>query len=151
MATESSGQIEKIEDIGTDSSAVVTRWLREIELVKRVVDADVKARLPSRMRDLLRLRFPPETPLADRYPDGFPELANAVYPIVSRDRGLREFYGRNGESPGMVATAQALGYSLGVSIDDVVLVNMQGFLELIDALQRSVLSWPVLRIIKLPK
>ena len=32
MATESSGQIEKIEDIGTDSSAVVTRWLREIEL-----------------------------------------------------------------------------------------------------------------------
>ncbi len=99
-----------------------------------VDEASGRAGLISVPRDLLRLRFPPETPLADRYPDGFPELANAVYPIVSRDRGLREFYGRNGESPGMVATAQALGYSLGVSIDDVVLVNMQGFLELIDAL-----------------
>jgi polyisoprenyl-teichoic acid--peptidoglycan teichoic acid transferase len=93
-----------------------------------------RAGLISISRDLLRLRFPPGTPLADRYPDGFPELANAVYPIVSRDDRLRAYYGRGDRSPGMVATAQAIGYSLGVSIDDVALVNMQGFLELIDAL-----------------
>ncbi len=107
-----------------------------------VDEASGRAGLISVPRDLLRLRFPPDTPLADRYPDGFPELANAVYPIVSRDRGLREFYGRNDQSPGMVATAQALGYSLGVSIDDVVLVNMQGFLELIDALGGVTIELP---------
>jgi LCP family protein required for cell wall assembly len=107
-----------------------------------VDEASGRAGLISVPRDLLRLRFPPDTPLADRYPDGFPELANAVYPIVSRERGLREFYGRNGQSPGMVATAQALGYSLGVSIDDVVLVNMQGFLELIDALGGVTIELP---------
>lgn len=85
-------------------------------------------------RNLLMLRFPPGTPLADLYPAGFPELANAVYPITSNDRELRNFYGAGGRSPGMVATAQALGYSLGVTIDDVVLIDMQGLLDLIDAL-----------------
>jgi LCP family protein required for cell wall assembly len=85
-------------------------------------------------RDLRQLRFPPGTPLADLYPDGFDGLANAIYPTVSVRPDLREFYGQTGLRPQIVAVAQALGYSLGVSIHDVVLINMQGFLSVIDAL-----------------
>lgn len=120
--------------LGGDAGPGRTGLRTDSMILLSVDELSGRAGLISISRDLLRLRFPPGTPLADRYPDGFPELANAVYPIVSRDARLRGYYDDGDRSPGMVATAQAIGYSLGVSIDDVVLVNMQGFLELIDAL-----------------
>ena len=93
-----------------------------------------RASLVSLPRDMKRVLFPPESALGQRYPYGFTELANAVYPIVSSNSALRAAYEVDGILPGVVATAEAIGYSLDVTIHDYVLVDMQGFLELIDAL-----------------
>ncbi len=93
-----------------------------------------RAALISVPRDLRRLLFPPGSALEARYPYGFTEIANAVYPIVSSRSSLRSAYEVEGVRPGVVATAHAVGYSLDVTIHDYVLIDMQGFLELIDAL-----------------
>ena len=46
---------------------------------------------------------------------------------------LQEQYAQEGLQAEAVAVSGAIGYSLGVRIDDYVLINMQGFLELIDS------------------
>ncbi len=93
-----------------------------------------RASLISIPRNLEHVLFPPGSPLEARYPYGFNDIANAVYPIVSASAALRDAYERESVRAGVVAIAQALGYSLDVTIDDYVLIDMQGFLELIDAL-----------------
>jgi LCP family protein required for cell wall assembly len=94
-----------------------------------------RAALISIPRDLNRLLFPPGSVMGERYPYGFDDMANAVYPIVSSRSELRDGYDDvEGVRPGVVALAYGLGYSLDVTIDDYVLVDMEGFLELIDAL-----------------
>jgi polyisoprenyl-teichoic acid--peptidoglycan teichoic acid transferase len=93
-----------------------------------------RAALVSVPRNLERIRFAPGSALAARYPNGFDDIANAVYPRVSSNEQLRNAYRVDGLRPGAVAIAQTIGYSLDVTIDDYVLVDMQGFLEVIDAL-----------------
>jgi LCP family protein required for cell wall assembly len=93
-----------------------------------------RAALISIPRDLRRMLFPPGSVLEQRYPYGWDDLANAIYPIVSADRSLRGAYEVGEVRPGVVALAHAVGYSFDVAIDDYVLVDMQGFLELIDAI-----------------
>lgn len=92
-----------------------------------------RAALVSIPRDLRRLLFPPGSALERRHPYGFDGIANAVYPVASR-QSLRDSYAVDGVRPGVVAIAQALGYSFDVTIDDYVLVDMAGFIDLIDAL-----------------
>lgn len=93
-----------------------------------------RAALVSIPRDLKRMLFPPGSVLEQRYPYGWDDLANAIYPIVSANRSLRSAYEVGDVRPGVVALAHAIGYSFDVTIDDYVLVDMQGFLELVDAL-----------------
>jgi LCP family protein required for cell wall assembly len=95
--------------------------------------ASGRTSLVSIPRNLRRLQFPPGSPLDERFPDGFDNIANAVYPYVLTKPDLQEQYAKDGLQPEAVAISEAIGYSLGVRIDDYVLVNMQGFLELIDA------------------
>lgn len=92
-----------------------------------------RAALISIPRNLERLLFPPGSALEASYPYGFTDIANAVYPIVSARESLREAYTVGDIRPGVVGIAQGIGYSLDVTIDDYVLVDMQGFLDLIDA------------------
>ena len=84
-------------------------------------------------RNLTRLQFPPGTPMADAFPNGFDDLANAVFPYVSTRDEMMTAYTRDGLQAEAVALSDALGYSLGIEIDDFALVNMQGFTEVIDA------------------
>lgn len=93
-----------------------------------------RASLISIPRNLMRLRFPPGSALADRYPTGFTDLANAVYPVVQSRSELRDAYsGVPGVDPGVVALAEGIGCSLDVTIDDYVLIDMRGFVDLVDA------------------
>lgn len=93
-----------------------------------------RAALISIPRDMRRLLFPPGSALEGRHPYGFDGLTNAVYPVVSSSRSLRDSYRIDGVHPGVVALAQGIGYSLDVTIDDYVLIDMQGFVDLIDAI-----------------
>ena len=84
-------------------------------------------------RNLQRLQFPPGSEMANRYPKGFDDLANAVYPRVYNDKSIGVKYLRGDLEPPAVALMEGVSYSLGITIDDYALVNMQGFLDLIDA------------------
>jgi polyisoprenyl-teichoic acid--peptidoglycan teichoic acid transferase len=112
------------------------RWgLRtDTMIVVSVHEASGRTSLISIPRNLTRLQFPPGSPLHDAFPDGFDDLANAVFPYVSTRDDLMEYYGRNGLQAEAVALSEAIGYSLDMKIDDYALVNMQGFLEVIDAI-----------------
>lgn len=99
-----------------------------------VHEASGRSALISVPRNLTRLQFPPGTTMAERFPNGFGDLANAVYPYVANNADMALGFDMEGLSPAAVATAQGVGYSLDVRIDDYVFVDMFGFLELIDVL-----------------
>ena len=126
-------------DAGPDRSGLRTDTIMLFSLHR----ASGRAALISIPRNLRRLLFPPGSVLEQRYPYGFDDMANAVYPIVSSRSSLRDGYDDvEGVRPGVVALAHGLGYSLDVTIDDYVLVDMQGFLDLIDALGGVTVSVP---------
>ena len=85
-------------------------------------------------RNMYNVKFPPMTPMNDAFPKGFKDLANAIYPYVYTHPDVAEFYTRGDLQPEAIALASALSFSMDITIDDYVLVNMQGFLEIIDAL-----------------
>jgi LCP family protein required for cell wall assembly len=76
-------------------------------------------------RNLQHLPMPPG-PLRQRFPDGFTDLANAVYPYVMNHPNL-------GLDPAE-AVKGSLAELLGIPIDNYVLVDMAGFIKIIDAL-----------------
>lgn len=96
--------------------------------------ASGRTALVSIPRNLTRLQFPPGSPLAEQFPNGFDDLANAVFTHVNGREELVAHYGADGLQPEAVALSGALGYSLGVEIDDFALVNMAGFSDVIDAI-----------------
>jgi LCP family protein required for cell wall assembly len=111
------------------------RWgLRtDTMILVSINDATGRTALVSIPRNLTHLQFPPGSPLAAEYPNGFDDLANAVFPHVSTSPDLMEYYAKSGRQPEAVALSEAIGYSLDVDIDDYALVNMQGFTKIIDA------------------
>jgi LCP family protein required for cell wall assembly len=88
-------------------------------------------------RNLEDLPFPEDSPLADLYPDGFDagseaeSLLNAVY-----RNGPAEYPDALGptDNPGADFLKLGVGEALGLPIDYYVLVNLDGFSALIDAL-----------------
>jgi LCP family protein required for cell wall assembly len=76
-------------------------------------------------RNLQHLPMPPG-PLRDRFPAGFSDLANALWPYVSTHPDL-------GLDPSE-AIKGALAELLGIPIHNYVLVDMAGFVKIIDAL-----------------
>jgi polyisoprenyl-teichoic acid--peptidoglycan teichoic acid transferase len=88
-------------------------------------------------RNLEELPFPEDSPLADVYPDGFwagsesESLLNAVY-----RNGPAEYPDILGQTddPGADFLKLGVGEALGLTIDYYVLVNLDGFSQLIDAL-----------------
>ena len=85
-------------------------------------------------RNMYKMQFPPGTAMANEFPKGFPELANAIYPYVFTHEDIAATYVRGDLQPEAIALASGISYSMNITIDDYVLVNMQGFLEIIDAL-----------------
>jgi LCP family protein required for cell wall assembly len=81
-------------------------------------------------RNLTRLPFPPGTALAERFPSGFNDLANAVYPYVNQHRELAG----GGADAGAQAVKLGMAQLLGMPIHYYVLVDMAGFVDVVDAL-----------------
>jgi len=103
------------------------RWgLRTDTMIVVSVDqATGDAVLISVPRNLQHMPMPPG-PLRQRFPDGFTDLANAVYPYVMNHPNL-------GLDPAE-AIKGSLAELLGIPIDNYVLVDMAGFIKIIDAL-----------------
>jgi LCP family protein required for cell wall assembly len=89
-------------------------------------------------RNLENLPFPPDTEMARIYPDGFwtgdenESLLNSIY-----DNGPRlnpDALGMPSDNPGADWLKLGVGEALGLSIDYYVLVNLNGFEKLVDAL-----------------
>lgn len=86
-------------------------------------------------RNLKRVTFPAGSALADRYPDGYDDLVNALHTTVVNDPDLTAAYtDGTGTDPGIRALQQALSTSLGLTIDDYVLVNSCAFVNVVDAI-----------------
>ena len=81
-------------------------------------------------RNVWGIPFPPGTILAEKYPKGFPGLANAIYPTVA---GHPDDYG-GGDDVASQAIKQGIAQFLGIPIHYYVLVDMLGFVKVIDAL-----------------
>ena len=81
-------------------------------------------------RNLEDLPFPPGTPLAEEFPKGFENLTNAVYTYADKHRELAG----GGEDAGAQAIKQGIAQLLGVPINFYVLVDMAGFVNIVDAL-----------------
>lgn len=85
-------------------------------------------------RNLQRVPFPVTSPMHQVFPDGFSCgsecLLNAVWTAAEDRPDL--FPGD--QSPGLTATRDVVSEVTGLSIDDTVLVNLQGFEQLVDAM-----------------
>lgn len=84
-------------------------------------------------RNLSQLRFPPGSAVGEKYPNGFDDLVNAVYEAVDTDAELKAAYTDGSTEPGIRALMEGLSYSLGVTIDDYLMVNSCAFVQLVDA------------------
>jgi polyisoprenyl-teichoic acid--peptidoglycan teichoic acid transferase len=89
------------------------------------------AALISIPRSLQHVPFPPGTPLAKQFPKGFDGLANAVYPYVANSH--RDLAG-GGTDAGALAIKLGIAQLTGLPIQYYVLVDMKGFVNVIDAL-----------------
>jgi len=85
-------------------------------------------------RNLSKLQFPPGSAMAQEFPDGFTNLTNAVYPYVFSHPEIASSYAQGNLQPEALALASGLSYSMDLTIDDYVLINMQGFAAIVDAL-----------------
>ena len=81
-------------------------------------------------RNLRRMPFPTDTALADAFPEGFTDIANAVYTYVD---GHRELAGGGGDA-GAQAIKLGIAQLLGIPIHYYVLVDMAGFVDVVDAI-----------------
>jgi LCP family protein required for cell wall assembly len=81
-------------------------------------------------RNLQRVRFPPDTPMAERFPRGFPDLLNAVYRYAEENKAVAQ----GARFPGAHVLKQAFGQTVGLEVDYFVLVNLAGFRDIVDAL-----------------
>ena len=106
-------------------------------IVASIATATGEATLFSLPRNLEDLPFPADSPLAEVYPDGFnagsesESLLNAVY-----RNGPAEYPDVLGptDNPGADFLKLGVGEALGLDLDYYVLVNLDGFSRLVDAL-----------------
>ncbi len=85
-------------------------------------------------RNLQNVPFPEGSPLRERFPDGFDCgsdcLLNAIHTYAAEDPDLFP----DARDPGAEALKQAVSATLGLDVHYYVLINMDGFADLVDAL-----------------
>lgn len=107
-------------------------------IIAFVHEATGRTALVSVPRNLKHLQFPPGTPLAEVYPDGFEDseggLVNSLYISVENDEELAAAYGAGEADAGVQALLEGLSYSLGITLDDYAMINSCGFVKVVDAI-----------------
>jgi LCP family protein required for cell wall assembly len=83
-------------------------------------------------RNTMKMPFPKDSPLYKVYPNGWPEMANAMFATLPTlvDKNI---LGPT-SSLGMDALKLSIGEALGVKVDYYVMVNLDGLYTLVDAL-----------------
>jgi polyisoprenyl-teichoic acid--peptidoglycan teichoic acid transferase len=81
-------------------------------------------------RNLERAPFPPGSELAEAYPRGFTDFLNAIYPTVEDSPNLLP----DVPDKGIRAVKDAVSQILGLPIDYYMMVDLEGFREVVDAL-----------------
>ncbi len=89
-------------------------------------------------RNLVHIQFPPGSVLDEAYPGGYDDdeggLLNALYINVENDPDLVEALETDSAAAGMNALLQGLSYSMGITINDYLIINSCGFVEIVDAI-----------------
>ncbi|MDR1712292.1 MAG: LCP family protein [Propionibacteriaceae bacterium] len=122
--------------LGGDSSAA-RNGVRVDSITVASIDAKTgRTILFSLPRNLQRAPFPKDSPLYEKYPDGYwcksqECLLNAIYTEATNNNNKKLFKGV--KNPGIVATKGAVEETLGLKINYWAIVDMDGFEALIDA------------------
>ncbi|PRX98696.1 LCP family protein [Allonocardiopsis opalescens] len=85
-------------------------------------------------RNLENVRFPPGSPLAEQFPYGFDQIFNEIYQFVADNPQTASTEARAADDPAAATLKEVVGYLLDLEIDYYAMVDMQGFVELIDAM-----------------
>ncbi len=121
--------------LGGDSGA--DRWsMRTDSMIVVSIDPETgDAATISIPRNLPYIEFPPGTPLELYFPDGFDQysgLTNAVYTFV--DLPANRYLTTGGDDAGAQAIKMGIAQFLGIPIQYYVLVDMAGFVDVVDAI-----------------
>jgi polyisoprenyl-teichoic acid--peptidoglycan teichoic acid transferase len=81
-------------------------------------------------RNMQFVQFPPGSPMAERYPNGFPDFFFSIYTYAADHP---ELYPKS-KNPGARAVMEAVAQTLGLDVHYYALVNLEGFREVINAL-----------------
>ena len=101
-------------------------------------DSIVAASIDTRTGDVVLLSLPrnlqqvpmPAGPLRERWPDGFPDLLNSVYEMVTESPGLLA----GARDRGAEAVKRVVSYVLGIPVDYYAMVDLAGFDKFVNAL-----------------
>jgi polyisoprenyl-teichoic acid--peptidoglycan teichoic acid transferase len=101
-------------------------------------DSMVAASIDTHSGDVVLLSLPrnlqnvplPQGPLREEWPNGFPDLLNAVYELVTERPNLLA----GAHDRGAEAIKQVVAYILGIPIDYYAMVDLAGFEKFVDAL-----------------
>ncbi|MBA3742825.1 LCP family protein [Sporichthya sp.] len=81
-------------------------------------------------RNLQYAPFPPETPMAAQFPNGYPDFAFGIYTYGSEHP---EFF-KGAKDPGALAMMQMVAQTMGIPVHYYGLVNLEGFESVVNAL-----------------
>jgi LCP family protein required for cell wall assembly len=117
--------------IGSDAGP--GRWLARTDtMIVLSIDIETgRAALFGIPRNLINVPLPPES--AGAFPNGrFPEFLNGLYVYAYND--ARDFPGADGDTRGFRAVTGAIQELVGQPLDGAIFVNLNGFVDLVDAI-----------------
>ena len=80
-------------------------------------------------RNLMNVQFPTGSEMARRFPNGFPDMMNAIYDYAQLDKSVLPGV----KHPGAELIKQTFAWTIAQPVDYFVLVNLDGFRDIVDA------------------
>jgi LCP family protein required for cell wall assembly len=80
-------------------------------------------------RNLMNVQFPTGSEMARRFPNGFTDMMNAVYDYAQTDKSVMPGV----KHPGAELIKQTFAWTIAQPVDYFVLVNLDGFRDIVDA------------------